>query len=125
MSVVTLQNTMTLALSVRDRHISADWYANNLGFEILFHADDAGWSELQTTTAGVTLGLGDHAEPSQGTTVPVFGVADITSARTALEAAGVKFDGPTETVDGMVSSATFYDPDGNKLMIAQNLTAQN
>lgn len=125
MSVVTLQNTMTLALSVRDRHISANWYADNLGFEVLFHADEAGWSELQTSTAGVTLGLGDHAEPSQGTTVPVFGVTDIMAARAALEAAGVTFDGPTETVDGMVSTATFYDPDGNTLMIAQDLTIED
>ncbi|NIA71036.1 VOC family protein [Pelagibius litoralis] len=124
MPVVTLEDTITLALSVRDRHTSAKWYADNLGFEVLYHADDAGWSELQTKTVGVTLGLGEQSEPSPGNTVPVFGVADIASARSALEEAGVKFDGPTETIEGMVSTATFYDPDGNALMIAQDLTAE-
>jgi predicted enzyme related to lactoylglutathione lyase len=122
MPIVELNNTITLALSVRDRHTSAKWYVDMLGFELQFHADDAGWSELQTKTAGVTLGLGEQAEASPGNTVPVFGVAGIASARKALEEANVKFDGPTETIEGMVSTATFYDPDGNALMIAQDLS---
>ena len=49
-------------------------------------------------------------------------LADIEAARGALEAAGVQFDGATETVEGMVSTATFYDPDNNALMLAQDLT---
>ncbi|WP_420335707.1 VOC family protein [Roseibium sp.] len=122
MSIVSLENTITLALSVRDRHASAKWYLDTLGFELLYHADEAGWSELQTKTEGVTLGLGEQVEPAPGNMVPVFGIADIATARTALEKAGVKFDGDTETIEGMVSTATFYDPDGNALMLAQDLT---
>ncbi|WP_370199104.1 VOC family protein [Roseibium sp.] len=122
MPVVSLDNTITLALSVRDRHASADWYAQKLGFELLYHMDEAGWSELATRTEGVTLGLGEQSEPTPGNTVPVFGVADIAGARSALEGAGVKFDGATETIEGMVSTATFYDPDGNALMLAQDLS---
>ncbi|MEP0068151.1 VOC family protein [Pyruvatibacter sp.] len=122
MPVVSLDDTITLALSVRDRHASAEWYEKHLGFGLLYHADEAGWSELQTKTAGVTLGLGEQAEPTPGNTVPVFGVADIAVARAALEKVDVSFDGATETVEGMVSTATFYDPDGNALMLAQDLT---
>lgn len=122
MPVVSLDNTITLALSVRDRHASADWYEKNLGFQLLVHIDEAGWSEMQTNTEGVTLGLGEQSEPTPGNTVPVFGVADIVVARTALENVGVKFDGETETIEGMVSTATFYDPDGNALMLAQDLS---
>ncbi len=124
MPVVTLENTLTLAMSVRDRHASARWYEDTLGFELLYHADDAGWSELQTKTAGVTLGLGEQTEPSPGNTVPVFGVTDIALARAALEGADVQFDGPTDTIEGMVSTATFYDPDGNALMLAQDLSTE-
>lgn len=122
MPQVSLLDTITLAISVRDRHASAKWYGDMLGFELIHHIDDAGWSELQTKTAGVTLGLGEQAEPAPGNTVPVFGVSDIASARQALEAAGVRFDGDTEVIDDMVSTATFFDPDGNAMMLAQDLT---
>ena len=122
MPIVSLKNTITIAISVRDRHLSAQWYADKLGFELLYHADDAGWSEVRTMTDGVTLGLGEQAEPNPGNSVPVFGVADIASARKALETADVRFDGETVTIEGMVSTATFFDPDGNAMMLAQDLT---
>lgn len=123
MPIVSLENTITLAISVRNRHTSAEWYHEKLGFELIYHADEAGWSEMQTKTEGVTLGLGEQSEPAPGNTVPVFGVANIEVARKALEEAGVKFDGETETVEGMVSTATFYDPDSNALMLAQDLSS--
>jgi len=122
MPIVSLENTITLAISVRNRHTSAEWYHEKLGFELIYHADEAGWSEMQTKTEGVTLGLGEQSEPAPGNTVPVFGVTNIEVARKALEEAGVKFDGETETVEGMVSTATLYDPDGNALMLAQDLS---
>lgn len=122
MALATLDQTITFALSVRDRHASADWYARTLGFELLYHADEAGWSELATFTAGVTLGLGEQGEPSPGNAVPVFGTPDIAATRQAMEDAGVRFDGETIEVEGMVRTATFYDPDNNALMLAQDLT---
>lgn len=125
MSLVTLDNTITIALSVTDRHASAEWYANMLGFETIYHADEAGWSEVQTNTAGVTIGMGEHTKPAPGNCVPVFGIADLDAARQKLEEANVKFDGPTDVVEGMVKTATFYDPDGNALMLAQDLTGGN
>ncbi|WP_299937536.1 VOC family protein [uncultured Pelagimonas sp.] len=122
MSLISLDNTINIALSVKDRHASAAWYEGMLGFETLYHADDAGWSELQTNTAGVTIGLGEHTKPVPGNCVPVFGIADLDAARQALEQAKVKFDGETDVIEGMVKTATFYDPDGNALMLAQDLT---
>ena len=122
MPVVSLEDTITIAISVRDRHASAEWYAGMLGFEALYHADEAGWSELQTKTPGVTLGLGEQAEPAPGNSVPVFGVSDLDTARRDLENASVKFDGETIVVEGMVKTATFFDPDGNALMLAEDLT---
>ncbi|WP_299828727.1 VOC family protein [uncultured Roseobacter sp.] len=122
MSLVSLEDTITIALSVTDRHASAKWYNDMLGFEILYHADEAGWSELQTKTSGVTIGLGEQTEPAPGNCVPVFGTTDLDRARRALEQAMVRFDGETDTVEGMVKTATFYDPDGNALMLAEDLT---
>ena len=122
MPIVKLDNTITIAISVKDRRLSAKWYEDKLGFTLVHHIDEAGWSEMQTKTKGVTLGLGEQTEPTPGNSVPVFGVADINKARKDLETAGVKFDGDTETMEGMVSIATFYDPDGNALMLAEDLS---
>lgn len=125
MSLITLEKTITIALSVKDRHASADWYQSMLGFDVIYHADEAGWSELQTNTDGVTIGLGEHTKPAPGNCVPVFGIADLDVSRAKLENANVKFDGETDVVEGMVKTATFYDPDGNALMLAQDLTNAN
>ncbi len=122
MSLISVEKTITIALSVSDRHASADWYTSMLGFELMYHADEAGWSEVATNTDGVTIGFGEHTKPVPGNSVPVFGIADIEDARSKLEGAGVKFDGPTDVVEGMVKTATFYDPDGNALMLAEDLT---
>lgn len=122
MALISLNETITIAMSVKDRHASAAWYEKMLGFETIYHADEAGWSEIQTRTAGVTIGLGEHTKPQPGNCVPVFGIADLDSARQALEQAHVKFDGETDVVEGMVKTATFYDPDGNALMLAEDLT---
>lgn len=122
MALISLEKTITIAFSVKDRHATAAWYETMLGFATLYHADDAGWSELQTNTDGVTIGLGEHTRPAPGNTVPVFGIADLDTARQTLEQAGVTFDGATDVVEGMVKTATFYDPDGNALMLAEDLT---
>ena len=125
MSLISLENTITIALSVKDRHVSADWYQSMLGFDVIYHADEAGWSELQTKTKGVTIGLGEHTKPAPGNCVPVFGIADLDVSRAKLQNVNVKFDGETDVVEGMVKTATFYDPDGNALMLAQDLTNAN
>ena len=122
MSLISLDETIVIALSVKDRHASAKWYESMLGFQTIFHADKAGWSELQTKTSGVTIGLGEHTKPVPGNCVPVFGIADLDAAREKLAQAKVKFDGDTIVVEGMVKTATFYDPDGNALMLAEDLS---
>ncbi len=122
MSPISLDETITIALSVKDRHASSEWYHSMLGFAFIYHADEAGWSELQTNTTGVTIGLGEHTQPAPGNCVPVFGTPDLDAARQTLEQAKVKFDGATDVVEGIVKTATFYDPDGNALMLAQDLT---
>jgi len=122
MSLISLKDTINISLSVTDRHASAKWFEDLLGFETMYHADEAGWSEVQTKTPGVTIGLGEHTKPVPGNCVPVFGIDDLDGARQKLERASVKFDGETDVVEGMVKTATFYDPDGNAFMLAEDLT---
>ena len=122
MSTITLNDTINIALSVKDRAASAAWFKKHLGFEEIFSVDEAGWTELSTNTPGVTIGLGEAQDVKFGNTMPVFGVDDFDKSREALEKAGVKFDGDTIEVEGMVKVAAFFDPDGNALMIAEDLS---
>jgi CreA protein len=122
MALISVDGTINISMSVKDRHASATWYESLLGFKTLYHADEAGWSELQTNTVGVTIGLGEHTKPAPGNCVPVFGIADLDTARQKLEQAKVKFDGEIDVVEAMVKATTFYDPDGNALMLAEDLT---
>ena len=122
MPTITPDNTITIALSVKDRVASAAWFKKHLGFEEIFSVDEAGWTELATNTPGVTIGLGEAQDVKFGNTMPVFGVDDFDKSREALEKAGVEFDGDTIEVEGMVKVAAFFDPDGNGLMIAEDLS---
>lgn len=125
MATVKLNDQLTLSISVTDRARSSEWYCTHLGFEEMVSIDEAGWTELKTTVPGVTLGLGDTDKASPGNCVPVFGVSDINEARSSLEKQSVEFDGDTITMEGMVSIATFYDPDGNAMMLAEDLTGSD
>jgi catechol 2,3-dioxygenase-like lactoylglutathione lyase family enzyme len=113
---------MTAALGVSDIDRSIAWYRDVLGFELIYKLDDWGWAELRSPIAGVSVGIGqtEDLEPRGGATL-TFGVVDIAAARASLEAHGVRFDGETTEVPGMVRLATFYDPDGNTFMLAQRL----
>ena len=113
---------LTLALQVRDRKKSAAWYLDVLGFTMLYDVEEIGWCELATESTGVNVGLSEVESPRVGGCVPTFGVKDIASARSTMEAKGVRFDGVTREYPGMVRLATFYDPDGNVLMLYESLS---
>lgn len=113
---------ITLSCSVRNLEDSIGWFKEVLGFEEVFRAPEVGWAELASPVSGVTIGLGQNEEvDGRGGTTPVFGVTDIDAARAELEGKGVRFDGDTQEITGMVKLATFFDPDGNSYMLSQTL----
>ncbi len=113
---------LTCSISVTDFDRAVAWYGDVLGFSLLYRMDEMGWGELATEVTGVNVGLSraDSITKGGGATL-TFGVKDIDVARTRLEAKGVRFEGETQTVEGMVKLATFLDPDGNVLMLYQDL----
>jgi len=117
---------LTCAVSVSDLDKALAWYQDVLGFTVLYKLDEMGWAELATEVAKVNVGLGEveHFESGKGGATLTFGVKDIDAARKQLEAKDVRFDGETRTIEGMVKLATFYDPDGNTLMLYQSLSEQ-
>ena len=82
-----------------------------------------GWCELKTAVKNVNVDLSqvEKVQAKGGATL-TFGVRDIGAARKALEQKSVRFDGKIETIPDMVSLTTFFDPDGNKLMLYQDLS---
>ena len=113
---------LTCAMQVTDLKRSAEWYQTTLQFELLYQLDEMGWCELKSPVAGVCVGLSQVERPEvKGGATLTWGVRDIDAARRQLEERGVPFDGDTITIEGMVRLATFYDPDGNKLMLYQDL----
>ncbi|MBL9149185.1 MAG: VOC family protein [Phycisphaerae bacterium] len=121
-SPLNFDGGLTLAFQVKDRMKSAAWYRDMLGFTLLYDVAEIGWCELATEVKGVNLGLSEVESPKGGGPVPTFGVVDIDKARAMLEAKKVRFDGPTNTIPGMVKLATFFDLDGNALMLYQALS---
>ncbi|MCA9242889.1 MAG: VOC family protein [Phycisphaerales bacterium] len=113
---------LTLSFQVKDRKKSIAWYQDVLGFKLLYDVAEIGWCELATEVKGVNVGLSEVEKPRVGAgPTPTFGVKDIDAARKILESKDVRFDGATQVIPDMVKLATFYDPDGNTLMLFQSL----
>jgi catechol 2,3-dioxygenase-like lactoylglutathione lyase family enzyme len=113
---------LTCAFPCSDLERSLAWYRDVLGFTLLYKLDDMGWCELRTGVDHVNVGLSQVEAPDvKGGPTVVFGVGDIERTRRALEEQDVRFDGEIQTIEGMVRLTTFYDPDGHKLMLAQDL----
>ena len=112
---------ITAAMGVTDLDRSIDWYTSVLGFTLRYRKDAMGWCELATETPRVNVGLSEveAVEPQGGATL-TFGVRDLDAARARLEDRDVRFDGDTIVIEGMVKLATFFDPDGNKLMLYED-----
>jgi len=116
---------LTCALKVTDLDHGLKWYQDHLGFTLLYRVDEIGWCELATEVPGVNVGLSQVEKcGGDGNAILTFGVKDIDAARGQLESKDVRFDGPTQTIPDMVKLATFYDPDGNALMLYQDLQGQ-
>ncbi len=113
---------LTCALRVTDLDRSIAWYEQTLSCNMLFRLDEIGWCELSTEVARVNIGLSNVEKAGgEGGATLTFGVKDIETARKQLEEKDVRFDGPTQVIEGMVKLATFFDPDDNALMLYQDL----
>ena len=88
--------------------------------------DEMGWCELASAVDRVNIGRSQVENPQvEGGATLTFGVTDIDAARGKLEKQDVRFDGPSQEIPEMVKLATFYDPDGNKRMLYQDLSSKH
>jgi CreA protein len=110
--------------SVNDFDQSKKFYSEVLGLKKNFEME--GWAEFNgggEDEASIGVSTGRHTQKEHGATI-VLRVDDIDRERKRLESAGVKFDGKTEEIPGMVKLATFRDPSGNRLQLCQVLLKQ-
>jgi predicted enzyme related to lactoylglutathione lyase len=115
---------VTASMGVTSLDQSIPWYSEVLGFTLLYRADEIGWCEMSTHMAGVNVGLSENQEVQQGGgATNVWGVTDIEAAKADLDAHGVRQDGEIQTIPDLVRLLTFYDPDGNAMMLSQSLMA--
>ncbi len=125
MATLNYDGGLTCAMKVTDLDKSIQWYQDILGFEVLYKMDEMGWCEMESAVARVNIGLSQVEKAGgEGGATLTWGVKDLDAARAQLESNDVRFDGPTQTIPGMVKLATFFDPDDNALMLFQDLQTQ-
>lgn len=111
---------LTCSMGVTDLDRSIDWYGEVLGFTLLYRADEIAWCEMSTGVAKVNIGL-SQVETVQkgGGSTPVWGVVDLDIAKSHLDRHKVRQDGQIRHIPGLVKLLTFFDPDGNCMMLSQ------
>jgi catechol 2,3-dioxygenase-like lactoylglutathione lyase family enzyme len=115
---ISYDGGLTCSLGVTDLDRSLAFYQEVLGFRLLYRRDDIAWAELETGVGKVNVGLSQRERAGgEGGATLTFGVTDIEAAKAALDARGVRQDGPIRDIPGLVRLLTFYDPDDNALML--------
>ncbi|UYP46015.1 hypothetical protein NEF87_002300 [Candidatus Lokiarchaeum ossiferum] len=118
----SIDGTLTCALEVQDLDASIEWYSKSLGFELIYRMDEIGWCEMKTPIEGVNVGLSQVEKPQvKGGATLTFGVKDIDNLSKKFKSAQIRLESDPYVVADMVKLVTFYDPDGNKFMLAQML----
>lgn len=104
-----------IGIQVTDLDRAVTFYRDVLGLRLLFTA--GGMVFFQVGDARLMV---EHGRPTPSTTI-YFDDANLESSRQRLEAHGIKFAGPTETVQRTdtydLKLAEFSDPDGNPLAL--------
>jgi methylmalonyl-CoA/ethylmalonyl-CoA epimerase len=104
-----------IGIQVTDLDRAVAFYRDVLGLRLLFTAGGMVFFQV-----GETRLMVEHGRPTPSTTI-YFDDANLESSRQRLEAHGIKFAGPTETVQRTGSYdlrlAEFSDPDGNPLAL--------
>jgi CreA protein len=104
---------------VSDMDRAVTFYKDVVGLHLV-RRDDSNWAEFDAGPARLALHAAIEGRPmAPGGATAVFRVDDLDSARTALEARGVRFEEHVGEVEGFARFASFRDPDGNAMQIIE------
>ena len=109
-----------VSIPVRDVRKSSAWYQETFGFGVARALDEPAWCELTTKTDGLRIGLAQVQQAEPGDTTPIFTVQDIERAAAELDSRHIATS-EIVTVEGHARLITLQDPDGNTLMLQEEL----
>lgn len=104
---------------VRNVDAARSFYKDKLGFTETFVDDDGNWSKLERN--GMEIGLAE-GEPQEDGGVAHVDVEDVKAAAEELRGAGVEV-GVVLELHGAIRLLDVFDPDGNRLQLAQELSS--
>jgi len=102
---------------VRDFDRGRDFYKRVLGFEETFVDFDGKWAKLERGQMLIALGEGDPVEAG----VAMVDVADVKADAERLRDEGVEV-GVVLELTGQLRLVDVFDPDGNRIQLAQVLS---
>ena len=102
---------------VREFDRGRDFYKRLLGFDETFVDWDDRWAKLERGTMRIALSEGEPTEAG----VAMVDVEDVKQTAEALRAAGVEV-GTVVDFAGEMRIVDVFDPDGNRIQLAQQLT---
>ena len=108
--------TTTVWYHVRDLEAGREFFTEKLGFEETYFDLDGRWGKLQR--GGMEVGLAE-GEPEDGGVANVE-VEDVKAEAERLRAAGVQV-GVVFELHGEMRLLDVFDPDGNRIQLAQEL----
>jgi predicted enzyme related to lactoylglutathione lyase len=107
----------------------SDWagakkfYGETLGLPVALAVEEAGWIQYgrpNQAQLAISKWPGPGPMPAGGGVVAIFTCNDVHKTLERFRAKGVRC-GEAMEVPGMVIFADFFDPDGNRLQVAQTL----
>jgi catechol 2,3-dioxygenase-like lactoylglutathione lyase family enzyme len=104
---------------VRDLEAARSFYKDKLGFDETFADEQGEWSKLERN--GMEIGLA-QGEPQEDGGVAHVDVPDVKATADELRKAGVEV-GVVFELHGEMRLLDVYDPDGNRLQFAQELSS--
>jgi len=104
---------------VRNLGLARAFYTDVLGFTETFVADETAWVALDKGQTEIALAEGEpQAEDETG--VATIDVEDVKAERERLEQSGVRV-GTVLELQGAMRLLDIYDPDGNRIQLAEEV----
>ena len=108
---------MRIWYQVRDLGMARAFYVDVLGFTETFVDDDGLWAALDRGQTEIALTAG---EPQEEGGVAMIDVEDVKAERERLASAGVEV-GVAVELHGAIRVLDVFDPDGNRIQLAEEV----